>query len=93
VVLKVLGATRGDVLKAYALEYGLLGLLAAAIAAVVGTAAAWAVLTYVMGVDWAFLPSAVVTTAALSTAITVAAGFVGTWLALGQKAAPLLRNE
>lgn len=93
VVLKVLGATRGDVLKAYALEYGLLGLLAAAIAAVVGTAAAWAVLTYVMGVDWAFLPSAVVTTAALSTAITVAAGFVGTWLAMGQKAAPLLRNE
>jgi putative ABC transport system permease protein len=93
VVLKVLGATRGDVLKAYALEYGLLGLLAAAIAAAVGTAAAWAVLTYVMGVDWTFLPSAVISTAALSTAITVAAGFVGTWLALGRKAAPLLRNE
>jgi putative ABC transport system permease protein len=93
VVLKVLGATRADVFKAYALEYGLLGLLAAAIAALVGTAAAWAVLTFVMGVDWTFLPSAVLTTAALSTAITVAAGFAGTWLALGQKAAPLLRNE
>ena len=93
VVLKVLGATRADVLKAYMLEYGLLGLSAAAIAAVVGSAAAWAVLTYVMRVDWTFLPEAVLATTALSTAITVAAGFVGTWLALSQKAAPLLRNE
>ena len=93
VVLKVLGATRADVLKAYMLEYGLLGLSAAGIAAMVGSAAAWAVLTYVMRVDWTFLPAAVLITAALSTAITVAAGFVGTWLALSQKAAPLLRNE
>jgi putative ABC transport system permease protein len=46
-----------------------------------------------MGIEWTFLPGAVVATAALCTAITLALGFVGTWWALGQKAAPLLRNE
>lgn len=93
VVLKVLGATRGDVLRAFLLEYGLLGLLTAAVAGLIGTAAAWAVLTQVMGWDWTFLPSAVLGTAALCTAITLAFGFAGTWRALGQPAAPLLRND
>jgi len=93
VVLKVLGATRGDVLRAFGIEYGLLGALTALIAAVVGTVTAWAVLTFVMGVDWVFLPGAVIVTTLLCAAITLAFGFVGTWRALGQKAAPLLRNE
>jgi putative ABC transport system permease protein len=93
VVLKVLGATRGDVLRAFLLEYGLLGLITAGIAGLIGTLTAWAVLTQLMNWDWTFLPSAVVTTALLSTAITLAFGFAGTWRALGQPAAPLLRNE
>ncbi len=93
VVLKVLGATRGDVMRAFAVEYGLLGLLTAAIAALVGTLTAWAVLTYVMRIEWVFLPMAVLTTTVLATGITLALGFAGTWRALGQKAAPLLRNE
>ncbi len=93
VVLKVLGATRGDVLRAFLLEYGLLGLISAVIAGAVGTVTAWAVLTQLMRWDWTFLPSAVVTTALISTAITLALGFVGTWRALGQPSAPLLRNE
>ncbi len=93
VVLKVLGATRGTVLRAYLIEYGLLGIATACIAAVVGTAAAWAVLTRIMGMEWTFLPMSVVVTAAVSTAITVVFGLIGTWSALGRKAAPLLRNE
>ncbi|UEM20483.1 FtsX-like permease family protein [Skermanella mucosa] len=93
VVLKVLGATRADVLKAFLVEYGLLGLITAAIAGAIGTITAWAVLTQVMDWEWTFLPSAVLVTAALCTAITLAFGFVGTWRALGQPAAPLLRND
>ncbi len=93
VILKVLGATRGDVLRAFLLEYGLLGLLTAVIAGGIGTLAAWAVLRFLMRWEWSFLPSAVLTTALLSTAITLAFGFYGTWRALGQPAAPLLRNE
>jgi putative ABC transport system permease protein len=93
VVLKVLGATRGDVLRAFLLEYGMLGVITAVIAGVIGTITAWVVLTQLMDFRWTFIPSAVITTAILCTAITLAFGFVGTWRALGQKAAPLLRNE
>ncbi len=93
VVLKVLGATRADVLRAFLLEYGLLGLVTATIAGAIGTLTAWAVMRFLMRWDWSFQPSAVVTTVLLSTAITLAFGFYGTWRALGQPSAPLLRNE
>ncbi|WP_207484785.1 ABC transporter permease [Arenibaculum pallidiluteum] len=94
VVLKVLGATRGAILRAFMLEYGLLGIVTAVIAGAIGTLAAWAVLIEVMRWDrWVFLPASVLGVAALCTVITLAFGFVGTWRALGQPAAPLLRNE
>ncbi len=93
VVLKVLGATRRRVLSAFLIEYGLLGLITALIAAVIGSVAAWAVLTWVMKAGWQFMPSVVIVTTLLCTLTTLALGFIGTWRALGQKAAPLLRNE
>jgi putative ABC transport system permease protein len=93
VVLKVLGATRSDILRAFLIEYGLLGLLTAVIACALGSVAAWGVLTFVMEIDWTFLPLTLLGTAALCVAITLGFGFLGTWVALGQKAAPLLRNE
>ena len=93
VVLKVLGATRRDVTRAFLIEYGLLGLATAAIAAGLGTLAAYLVLTRVMHQDWDFLPAAVATTALLATLLTLTVGYVGTWRALAAKAAPYLRNE
>jgi putative ABC transport system permease protein len=94
VVLKVLGATRRDVARAFLLEYGLLGLVTAALAAAIGTAAAYFFLTQAMrDGEWVFLPGVVVATALLGTAITLGLGFLGVWRALGAKAAPLLRNE
>jgi putative ABC transport system permease protein len=93
VVLKVLGATRRNVTSAFLLEYGLLGLVTALIASVIGTAAAWVVMTRVMDADFTMLPGAVVLTAVLATAVTLAFGYAGTDRALRQKAAPLLRNE
>jgi putative ABC transport system permease protein len=92
VVLKVLGATRGDVTGAFLLEYGLIGLGTAVVAALVGTLASWGVTTFLMRADWAFLPGTVALTVLLCLLLTLAIGFAGTWRALGQKAAPLLRN-
>jgi putative ABC transport system permease protein len=43
--------------------------------------------------DWAFDPRAVLTTVLVCLGVTLVVGFAGTWRALGQKAAPLLRNE
>ena len=93
VVLKVLGATRRLVGQSFLMEYGLLGLLTALIAGALGTVAAAVILTEVMKTEFTFLPWAVISTAALATVITLALGFAGTWQALGQKSAPLLRNE
>ncbi len=93
VVLKVLGATRRNLAAAFLMEYGLLGLITAAIAGVLGTAAAAAVMIWIMDIDWVFLPGVVATTALLCAALTIAVGFAGTWRALGQKAAPLLRSD
>ena len=93
VVLKVLGATRRVVALAFLLEYGLLGLVTAAIASVIGSLAAYLVMTEIMNAPFVFLPQAVLSTALIATGITLAFGFAGTWRALGQKAAPLLRNE
>ncbi|MFQ5955848.1 MAG: ABC transporter permease, partial [Kiloniellales bacterium] len=93
VVLKVLGARRRQVLQAFLMEYALMGLITGAIAAAIGSTAAWAVVTQAMGADWAFPPAAVVATVLLAMAVTLLFGFAGTWRALGQKPAPLLRNE
>ncbi len=93
VVLKVLGATRWTVLRAFLIEYGLLGVSTALIAGLVGTITAYLVLTQMMGMDWVFLPMAVVNTVLIAGLITIGLGFVGTWHALGQKPAPLLRND
>ncbi len=93
VVLKVLGATRRMVGRAFLLEYGILGLATAGISALLGSIAAYVVLTEIMELQFFFLPGAVAGTAGLALAITILLGFAGTWRALSQKSAPLLRNE
>jgi len=93
VVLKVLGATRTDLLKSFLWEYGLLGLLAGMIASVLGTIAAYLVLTRVMRADWVFLPESVLLSAGVALLLTLALGYAGTWRALSASAAPYLRNE
>lgn len=93
VVLKVLGATRGDILRAYCLEYGMLGLVTAVIAGAVGCGVSYAVMTFVMRADWTLLPRTLLATTAGALALTLTAGMVGTWRALGYPASVTLRNE
>lgn len=93
VVLKVLGATRGRVLATHLIEYAILGLVTAVLAAIVGTIAAWLVVTEVLQARWLFLPGTVAATTVLSLFLTVGTGLAGTWAALRQRPAPLLRNE
>ena len=93
VVYKVLGATRGLVLRAYLLEYGILGLATGLIAAAIGSLTAWAVVVHLMRMEWTYLPDIAALTVLTCVIITIAVGFAGTWRVLGQKAAPYLRNE
>ena len=93
VVLKVLGATRGAIVGAFLIEHGLLGALSAFVAGILGTAAAYLLVTRLMHLDWVFLPLPLLWTTVGATALALALGVAGTWRALGAKPAPYLRNE
>jgi putative ABC transport system permease protein len=93
VVLKVLGATRGMITRAFLIENGVTGLLAALVAGVLGTIAAFFLVTRLMKIDWVFLPGPLAWTVGLAALLTAALGFAGTWRALGAKPASYLRND
>lgn len=93
VVMKVLGATRRRIMLAYALEYALMGLGAAVIAAAAGTLASWALVAGAMQAEWVFLPVTLVLTIISAVALTVILGLIGTYAALGVPAATVLRSE
>jgi putative ABC transport system permease protein len=93
VILKVLGATRCQVAMVYVIEYALMGFITALVAMVLGTLAAWLVMSGIMQANWIWQPGILIGTAFGGMAITVLFGFLGTWRALGAKAAPVLRTE
>ncbi|MCE9508336.1 MAG: FtsX-like permease family protein [Alphaproteobacteria bacterium] len=93
IILKVLGATRSQILKTFLLEYAILGIVTVGIAAALGTAAAWGVQKHVMNLEWKFSWLALTGVTALCLGITLVAGFLGTWRVLQQKPAPYLRNQ
>jgi putative ABC transport system permease protein len=92
VILKTLGATRGRLVGAYALEYLLLGAATALFGLAAGSIAAWLVVTRLMNLSFTFLPAPAIAAALCALLITVAFGLVGTVRALGQKPAGVLRN-
>ena len=92
VVLKTLGATRGKLIGAYALEYLLLGAATALFGVAAGSIAAWLVVTRVMNLTFAWLPGPAAGAAFGALLVTVALGLIGTFTALGHKPATVLRN-
>ena len=93
VVLKTLGATRAQIRAAWLVEFGVLGLVAGAIAAAIGTAASYGVVRFLMDSDWAFLPGRLAATMLICVGLMLLFGYAGTAGALRAKAAPLLRND
>ena len=92
-ILKTLGATRGQIRAAWLVEFGVLGVVAGLLAAAVGTLASFGVLRYVMHADWSLLPGTLLGTILASLLIMLVFGFAGTEAALRVKPAPLLRND
>ena len=91
--LKVLGAARWQILTAYVVEYGAVGLIAGLVGAGLGAAAAWPVVVKVFeahwSVDWAGL-MALIAGAAL---LTGGGGLIAALQALSKRPAPVLRTE
>jgi putative ABC transport system permease protein len=91
VVLRAVGATRGQLLLAYGLEYLLIGFATALFGVAAGTLAAALVIVEVMNLPFIWLPGLAATAAVAAILATVVLGLAGTFTVLGQKPAPVLR--
>src|SRR6516225_992176 len=92
VILKTLGATRARLLCAYAVEYFALGLATAVLGVAAGSAAAAFVIVRIMNLPFLMLPEPLLACSACAIVATVLLGLIGTFRALGQRPAPVLRN-
>lgn len=92
VVNKVLGSTRGQVVRVFAYEYALLGAFAAVLATIVGVAGAYMVIK-VAGMDVGFGvdPMLVIGILVGAVVLTIATGAITTWSALSTRPAQYLR--
>ncbi|WP_297507773.1 FtsX-like permease family protein [uncultured Caulobacter sp.] len=91
--LKVLGATRGQILAAYLIEYGAVGLIAGAAGLALGFAAAWPVVVKVFEAHWSVDWGGVLALIGGATGLTTLGGLVAAGLALSQRPAPVLRGD
>ena len=85
VVLKVLGAGRGKILRIFLAEYALLGAVAAGFGLAAGALAAWAVCKYVMEIDFAFAPLPTLGMSLAAVVLMIGLGLTGSWRILGRK--------
>ena len=93
VVLKTYGASKRQLMGAFAIEYAGLGLAAALFGLAVGSAASWFLARFILEMPWSFDGLTAVLTALIAMVVTVVAGLAVTWTALSAKPAPFLRNE
>ncbi len=93
VILKALGATRGLVAQAFAMEYLLLGLVAGSVGLLLACALSWAILHFVFELTWTVQPTLLTIGLASTVLLTVVIGFWGTFGLLGQRPLPILRRE
>lgn len=92
-IFKALGATRGVLLRALAVEYAVLGLVSGVVGTGVGAALAWGVLTLVMRVPWS-APPALLWMLPLATAVlTLLVGLVALLGVIAEKPLAVLRDE
>jgi putative ABC transport system permease protein len=92
VILKLLGATRGRILAAQALEFAALALVLCAVAFALGAAAGWYVIVRIFELDWAPDWWIVAATLAAGALVTLVLGLIGSLPALAARPARALRT-
>ncbi len=92
VIYKVCGSTRRDILRVFATEFLVLGLITGGVSLLIGTLAAFAILEGPLNSDFRLQGMAVLLTLLTGIALTMILGLLGTWKALGQKASSYLRR-
>ncbi len=91
VILKTLGATRGQILAAQAIEYGLVAALLALVALALGMGAAWFVVVRVFEFSWAPDWSVVLATLGGGALLTLGIGLAGSIPLMSVRPARALR--
>ncbi|HZZ31470.1 MAG TPA: FtsX-like permease family protein [Phenylobacterium sp.] len=92
-ILKVLGASRGQILGAYVLEYGAVGVIAGAAGVALGYAAAWPVVVKVFHAKWSMDWAGVAALVAAAALVAGIGGLLAAFQALSKRPAPALRAE
>jgi len=91
--LKVLGASSGQILAAYALEYGAVGLIAGLAGVALGYAAAWPIVVKVFEATWSVDWRGVGALIGGASVLATAGGLLAALRALSLRPAPILRAE
>ncbi len=92
-LLKTLGLTRAGVVRVFAVEYALLGVVAGVLGATAGAVLAWAVLTRGMEVRWRLDSAPILAAIAGTVLLAVLAGVAASWGALRRRPVEALRAE
>lgn len=90
-ILKTLGATRGQVLRSFALRSALMGAAAGIVAILVGGLSGWSVMTFVMEAEFRFEPVSALAIVTGGAAATLVAGLLFALRPLAARPAQVLR--
>ncbi len=93
VILKALGATRGLIARAFAVEYVILGAVAGCIGVLLAGGLSWAVLWFILDLPWSIQPEILLSGLGLTILLTLLVGFLSTFRILGQRPLAVLRHE
>ena len=91
VMLKVLGATRGQILFAFLTEFVILSVAVAGLALILGAAGGWYVITQVFELEWLPDWAPVIATVGIGALVVTALSLIGSWSALRARPARALR--
>lgn len=91
--LKVLGGSRTQILVAYGVEYGAVGLIAGLAGVALGYAAAWPVVVKVFEAQWSVDWAGVATLLGAASGLATVGGLLAAAQALSKRPAPVLRAE
>jgi putative ABC transport system permease protein len=93
VLFKTLGATRPTLIAIMAVEYALLGVIAAAVGGVLSTAVSFGIVHFFLDIPWEFQWSILSIGGGATVLLTVVTGFLTTYRILGEKPLAVLRAE
>lgn len=92
-LFKTLGASRGAVIRIFAIEYLTVGLVAGVVGAILASIAAWLVMQHGLQVPFRFHPAPVVAGMGATALLTVATGLLFTLDVLAARPLAVLRSE